>query len=68
MPAAARRPADGQNDLCVLVLQPEDQPLDNVDWPALNQRLRQNSVQEKLTAEWIDHCLVKLGKREMQRL
>ena len=46
----------------------QDQPLDNVDWPALNQRLRQNSVQEKLTAEWIDHCLVKLGKREMQRL
>ena len=46
----------------------QDQPLDNVDWPALNQRLRQNSVQEKLTAEWIDHCLVKLGKREMQRV
>ena len=46
----------------------QDQPLDSVDWPALNQRLRQNSVQEKLTAEWIDHCLIKLGKREMQRL
>ncbi|MDB5808740.1 MAG: hypothetical protein JWN94_862 [Betaproteobacteria bacterium] len=46
----------------------QDQALDHVDWPALNQRLRQNSVQEKLTAEWIDHCLVKLGKREMQRV
>jgi len=46
----------------------QDQPLDSVDWPALNQRLRQNSVQEKLTAEWIDHCLIKLGKREMQRV
>ena len=39
-----------------------------VDWAALDQRLRQNSVQEKLTAEWIDHCLMKLGKREMQRV
>ena len=46
----------------------QDQPLDCVDWKALDQRLRQNSVQEKLTAEWIDHCLVKLGKREMQRV
>ncbi len=46
----------------------QDQPLDSVNWPALNQRLRQNSVQEKLTAEWIDHCLMKLGKREMQRV
>ena len=46
----------------------QDQPLDCVDWNALEQRLKQNSVQEKLTAEWIDHCLVKLGKREMQRV
>jgi hypothetical protein len=30
--------------------------------------LRQNSVQEKLAAEWIDHCLVKLGARAMQRI
>ena len=46
----------------------QDQPLDNVDWNGLNQRLRQNSVQEKLTAEWLDHCLLKLGSREMQRI
>ena len=46
----------------------QDQPLDRVDWAALDQRLKQNSVQEKLTAEWIDHCLVRLGGREMQRL
>jgi NADPH-dependent glutamate synthase beta subunit-like oxidoreductase/NAD(P)H-flavin reductase len=46
----------------------QDQPLDNVDWSGLNQRLRQNSVQEKLTAEWLDHCLLKLGAREMQRI
>jgi len=46
----------------------QDQPLDRVDWTGLDARLRQNSVQEKLAAEWIDHCLVKLGARAMQRV
>ncbi len=35
----------------------QDQPLDRVDFPGLKARLGQNSVQEKLTAQWIDHCL-----------
>ncbi len=35
----------------------QDQALDRVDWPALNQRLQQNSVEEKLTALWIGHCM-----------
>ncbi len=35
----------------------QDQPLDEVDFGALSQRLAQNSVQEKLTALWIDRCL-----------
>lgn len=35
----------------------QDQPLDCVDWSMLNDRLRQNSLAEKLTAHWIDHCL-----------
>lgn len=34
----------------------QDQPLDEVDWNILNQRLRQNGVQEKLTAQWIALC------------
>jgi NADPH-dependent glutamate synthase beta subunit-like oxidoreductase/NAD(P)H-flavin reductase len=34
----------------------QDQPLDRVDFPALAERLRQNSVQEKLTAQWLRHC------------
>jgi hypothetical protein len=46
----------------------QDQPLERVDWPALEARLRQNSVQEKLTAEWVDHCLVATGERRMQRI
>jgi len=35
----------------------QDQPLDQVDFPALAQRLAQNGVHEKLTALWIDRCL-----------
>lgn len=46
----------------------QDQPLDCVDWKALDQRLKQNSTQEKLTAEWLDHCLVKLELRDIQRV
>ena len=41
----------------------QDQPLDRVDFPALAQRLGQNAVQEKLTAQWIDHCLVRIQQR-----
>ncbi len=35
----------------------QDQLLDNVSWQHLNDRLKQNSLQEKLTAGWIKHCL-----------
>jgi len=35
----------------------QDQPLDEVDFGALAQRLAQNGVQEKLTALWIERCL-----------
>lgn len=35
----------------------QDQPLDLVDFSGLAARLRQNSVQEKLTSHWIRHCL-----------
>lgn len=35
----------------------QDQNLDWVDWDNLGARLRQNSVQEKLTKEWIRYCL-----------
>jgi len=41
----------------------QDQPLDKVDFPGLAARLVQNSVQEKLTAHWIDRCLRHLGRR-----
>ncbi|MCM2327717.1 MAG: FAD-dependent oxidoreductase [Lysobacter sp.] len=41
----------------------QDQELDRVDFPGLRERLGQNSVQEKLTALWIDRCLRRLGAR-----
>ena len=41
----------------------QDQPLDRVDFGALNQRLAQNGVHEKLTAQWIDRCLRELKLR-----
>jgi hypothetical protein len=41
----------------------QDQALDRVDFPALNERLRQNSLSEKLTAQWIDRTLRVLNAR-----
>ena len=34
----------------------QDQPIDEVDFDALDARLSQNATQEKLTAQWIAHC------------
>lgn len=42
----------------------QDQALDSVDFGHLNERLKQNSVQEKVTALWIDACLRQLSLRE----
>ncbi len=41
----------------------QDQPLDRVAFKALGERLSQNSVHEKLTAQWIDRCLKRLNLR-----
>ncbi|NBC31745.1 MAG: FAD-dependent oxidoreductase [Alphaproteobacteria bacterium] len=41
----------------------QDQPLDLVDFGALHERLGQNLLQEKLTAQWIDRSLRQLGVR-----
>jgi len=41
----------------------QDQELDKVDFSFLNERLRQNTIQEKLTKLWIDRSLRKIGKR-----
>jgi len=41
----------------------QDQPLDAVDFGVLRDRLSQNTVQEKLTRQWIDRCLRQLNLR-----
>ncbi len=38
----------------------QDQELDRVDFGVLSERLRQNSLQEKLTAQWVGRCLTQL--------
>ncbi|MCA1829513.1 MAG: FAD-dependent oxidoreductase [Myxococcales bacterium] len=35
----------------------QDQPMDVMDWEHLRARLRGNSLQEKLSALWLEHCL-----------
>jgi hypothetical protein len=41
----------------------QDQALDRVDFSALHERLAQNGVQEKLTAQWVDRALRRLQAR-----
>ena len=41
----------------------QDQNMDAVDFSNLRTRLGQNSVEEKLTKLWVDHCLRALGAR-----
>ena len=44
----------------------QDQPLDCVDFQALSERLKQNSLQEKLTVQWLQHCTPYLeGRRAL---
>ena len=41
----------------------QDQLLDNVNFAHLNERLKQNTVQEKLTSQWVDSCLKYMNMR-----
>ncbi len=41
----------------------QDQPLDSVDFKGLNERLKQNSLAEKLSAGWLRHCMPQLRKQ-----
>jgi NAD(P)H-flavin reductase len=58
-----RDPASGRSLAPVFACFNQDQPLDEVDFACLGQRLRQNGVQEKLTGQWIDRSLRRLGLR-----
>jgi NADPH-dependent glutamate synthase beta subunit-like oxidoreductase/NAD(P)H-flavin reductase len=41
----------------------QDQDLDEVDFGALSERLKQNSLQEKITSQWIRRCMPELRKQ-----
>jgi NADPH-dependent glutamate synthase beta subunit-like oxidoreductase/NAD(P)H-flavin reductase len=41
----------------------QDQDLDSVDFAALSERLKQNSLQEKITSQWIRRCMPELRKQ-----
>jgi NADPH-dependent glutamate synthase beta subunit-like oxidoreductase/NAD(P)H-flavin reductase len=41
----------------------QDQDLDSVDFGALSERLKQNSLQEKMTSQWIRRCMPELRKQ-----
>jgi len=40
----------------------QDQPLDRVDFLSLSERLKQNSLAEKVTAQWLRHCMPALRR------
>ncbi len=50
-------PATGKEAAPVFSCFNQDQELDRVDFDNLNQRLRVNSVQEKLSNLWLDHLV-----------
>jgi hypothetical protein len=50
-------PATGKMKQIVFSCFNQDQPLDAVDWKNLNDRLRQNTVQEKIANLWLDRLL-----------
>ena len=57
-----RDPVTGK-ELVVFSCFNQDQELDRVDFDCLRQRLRQNGVQEKIGALWIDRSLRRIGAR-----
>jgi NADPH-dependent glutamate synthase beta subunit-like oxidoreductase/NAD(P)H-flavin reductase len=51
-------------EIVVFTCANQDQPLDHVDFKGLLERLGQNTVQEKLTRQWIDRSLRHLELRQ----
>jgi NAD(P)H-flavin reductase len=49
-------PATGKETIIFTCLN-QDQPMDHVDFQNLATRLKQNTVQEKLSSMWLDHLL-----------
>jgi hypothetical protein len=56
-----RDPATGQTRYVFSCFN-QDQPLDQVDFGMLHQRLKQNALQEHLTARWLGRCIAQAGE------
>jgi hypothetical protein len=54
-------PATGREEF-IFSCYNQDQELDRVDFANLHARLRQNSVQEKLSNLWLEHLLAEAGE------
>jgi hypothetical protein len=52
-------PQTGEPNTYVFSCFNQDQASDCVDWKNLNDRLRMNSVEEKIANLWLDHILAK---------
>jgi len=59
MAALGRDPVSGKTSYLFSCFN-QDQELDRVDFGVLSERLKQNSLQEKLVAQWIALCLKKM--------
>jgi hypothetical protein len=55
-----RDPAPGETSYVFSCFN-QDQDLDRVDFKALNERLKQNSLAEKIAARWLRRCLADRG-------
>ncbi|MGB8181902.1 MAG: hypothetical protein WCF13_06000, partial [Stellaceae bacterium] len=58
-----KNPITGDETVVFTCFNP-DQALERVDFGVLRERLGQNTLEEKLTALWIDRCLHRLGRRQ----
>ena len=59
-----RDPLDGEETV-VFTCYNQDQPLDVVDFRNLRERLGQNGTHEKLTSQWIEHCLDRMAVKRL---
>jgi hypothetical protein len=57
-----RDPASGETSYVFSCFN-QDQRLDSVDFKGLNERLKQNSLAEKLSARWLRHCMPELRRK-----
>ena len=55
-----RDPLTGEETVVFTCLN-QDQPMDRVVFPVLRDRLSQNSLQEKLTSQWVAACRATLA-------